>query len=99
MIHRTTVVIPDIRSDERVPQEAYRPTFVRSLVMAPMLAPEPLGAIGVYWSRPGRPTSDVATAMERLADIAAQELQRFPDGLPDPSFKPAWASAGYPGDS
>ncbi|MCW1960208.1 MAG: GAF domain-containing protein [Mycobacterium sp.] len=92
MMHRTTVVIPDIRNDERVPQDAYRPTFVRSLVMAPMLAPEPLGAIGVYWSRPRRPTPEVADVMESLAGIAAKELLRFPDGLPDPSFKPAWAT-------
>lgn len=97
MIHRTTVVIPDIRSDERVPQEAYRPTFVRSLVMAPILAPEPIGAIGVYWSRPERPTTEVAKALESLAEVAAEELRRFPDGLPDPSFKPAWATRGYPG--
>lgn len=97
MIHRTTVVIPDIRTDGRVPQEAYRPTFVRSLVMAPMLAPEPIGAIGVYWSRPGRPTPEVSNAMESLAAVAAEELRRFPDGLPDPSFKPAWATSGYPG--
>lgn len=97
MKHRTTVVIPDIRSDERVPQEAYRPTFVRSLVMAPILAPDALGAIGVYWSRSGRPTTEVATSLETLAEIAAQELHRFPQGLPDPSFKPAWATAGYEG--
>ncbi len=93
MMHRTSVAIPDIQHDERVPQEAYRPTFVRSLVVAPMLAPEPLGAIGVYWSSRSRPTPEVVAAMEHLADTAAQELRRFPDGLPDPSFKPAWATA------
>lgn len=92
MKHRTAVAIPDISRDERIPQEAYRPTFVRSLVMAPMLAPDPLGALGVYWSRPGRPTPEVVAAMQRLAELAAAALQRFPDGLPDPSFKPVWAT-------
>lgn len=93
MMHRTSVAISDIRVDERIPQEAYRPTFVRSLVMAPMLDPKPIGAVGVYWSLPGRPTPEVVETVERLAALAARELRRFPDGLPDPSFKPAWAEA------
>jgi GAF domain-containing protein len=84
MLHRETVVISDIRRDERIPQEAYRPTFVRSLAMVPMLAPEPRGAIGAYWSRPGRPSPTTVEALERLADLASLALLRFPDGLPDP---------------
>jgi GAF domain-containing protein len=87
MIHRSTVSIGDIRRDERIPQEAYRPTFVRSLVMAPMLTPAPLGAIGAYWARPHKPTPAAVQALERLAGLAAKALQRFPDGLPDPSFR------------
>jgi GAF domain-containing protein len=87
MIHRTTVAIADIRRDERIPQEAYRPTFVRSLVMAPMLTPEPLGALGAYWSRPRQPSGDEVQALEHLASLAATALKRFPDGLPDPSFR------------
>src|SRR5689334_13731247 len=35
MLHRQQVVIPDIYSDPRVPHEAYRPTFVKSLLMTP----------------------------------------------------------------
>ena len=92
MMHATSVAIADIRRDERIPQEAYRPTFVRSLVMAPMLAPGPLGAIGVYWSRPGQPASSVVEALERLAKVAATALRRFPHGVADPSFKPPLAA-------
>jgi GAF domain-containing protein len=87
MMHRATVSIADIRRDERIPQEAYRPTFVRSLVMAPMLTPAPLGAIGAYWARPHQPTPEAVQALEQLAGLAATALQRFPDGLPDPSFR------------
>src|SRR5262249_39201177 len=35
MIHRQPAVIPDIYVDPRIPQDAYRPTFVKSLVMVP----------------------------------------------------------------
>ncbi len=86
MIHRTTVAIADIRSDERIPQEAYRPTFVRSLVMAPMLGPDAVGAIGVYWARPGQPDPTVVEALTSLADLAVTALRRFPEGIPDPGF-------------
>lgn len=86
MLHGETVVIPDIRRDDRIPQEAYRPTFVRSLVMAPILGPEPLGAIGVYWANAGVPSSGVVKDLERLAALAAPALRRFPEGIADPSF-------------
>jgi GAF domain-containing protein len=86
MIHRRSVAIRDIRQDERIPQEAYRPTFVRSLVMTPMLAPDPVGAIGVYWAQPGQPDPAVIEALKVLADLAATALRRFPDGIADPGF-------------
>ena len=36
MLHRQTAVIPDIYGDPRIPHDAYRPTFVKSLVMVPV---------------------------------------------------------------
>ena len=84
--HRETVVIADIRTDERIPQEAYRPTFVRSLVMTPMLTPEPVGALGAYWSHRGVPRPEAVRALEQLADLAAAALHRCPPRVPDPSF-------------
>ena len=84
--HRETVSIADIRTDERIPQEAYQPTFVRSLVMTPMLAPEPIGAIGAYWSHRGVPPQEAVDALQWLADLAATVLARFPEGVPDPGF-------------
>jgi len=50
MMNRQTVAISDVYLDSRIPQEAYRPTFVRSLVMVPIGAPQARAAIGAYWS-------------------------------------------------
>jgi GAF domain-containing protein len=77
MLHRETAVIPDIRADERIPQEAYRPTFVRSLAMVPIVADEPIGAIGAYWSRVRRATEDEVVLLSSLAEAAGQALRRF----------------------
>jgi len=85
MINRQTVSIPDIRADERIPQEAYRPTFVRSMIMAPVLGPEPLGALGAYWAQVRQPSDASVATLEALAGITATALHRFP-GLPDPGF-------------
>jgi PAS domain S-box-containing protein len=50
MLNARTAVIPDIYVDPRIPHDAYRPTFVKSLVMVPVRAENPLAAIGSYWS-------------------------------------------------
>jgi GAF domain-containing protein len=86
MRHRKTVVIRDIRSDERIPQSAYQPTFVRSLVIAPMLGPDPLGAIGAYWARLHQASDRQVTDLEDLAALARRSVERFPHGIPDPGF-------------
>ncbi|GAB1692654.1 hypothetical protein [Krasilnikovia sp. M28-CT-15] len=46
MTNQTPATIVDIRRDERIPQAAYAPTFVRSLVMVPVDTHEPIAAIG-----------------------------------------------------
>ena len=38
-------MIPDIYVDPRIPADAYRPTFVKSLVMVPIRIKAPIGAI------------------------------------------------------
>jgi hypothetical protein len=42
MLNRQIAVVPDIYEDARIPHEAYRPTFVKSLVMVPVLQEEPV---------------------------------------------------------
>src|SRR5690348_9184832 len=48
MINRQPAIISNIFEDMRVPVEAYKPTFVRSLVMVPIRTMNPIGAIGNY---------------------------------------------------
>ncbi|MFS8100944.1 GAF domain-containing protein [Lentzea alba] len=86
MLNRQTVTIRDIRFDSRIPQEAYRPTFVRSLLMVPILRPEPLGAIGCYWAVPHTATVEETSVLESLALAAGEALERFPEGLPARGF-------------
>ncbi|WP_140419389.1 PAS domain-containing sensor histidine kinase [Sphingobium sp. Z007] len=78
MRHGQTIAIADILTDHRVPQEAYRPTFVRSLVMAPIGRPAPVAALGAYWSQPGahdRATIDRLESLARLSGIAIENAR------------------------
>jgi GAF domain-containing protein len=78
MLHRQIVAIPDIRVDARIPQEAYRPTFVRSLVMVPIRTTTSAGgAIGAYWADEHVATDSELSALRLLADAAAQALSRI----------------------
>ncbi|OIR00302.1 hypothetical protein GALL_175540 [mine drainage metagenome] len=52
MLNRQPAVIEDIYSDDRIPAEAYRPTFVKSLAMVPIRTNDPVGAIGNYTGQP-----------------------------------------------
>lgn len=82
MLHRQATVVPDIEVDERIPQEAYRPTFVRSLAMVPIRVDDPIGAIGAYWFRPRRATDDEVALLSALAEAAGEALERL---LPRPA--------------
>ncbi|HEY0375867.1 MAG TPA: PAS domain S-box protein [Pyrinomonadaceae bacterium] len=70
IVERRPAVIEDVYEDERVPQEAYRPTFVNSLVMVPVRAVNPVGAIGAYWAERRRATDDEVRLMQTLASAA-----------------------------
>jgi two-component system CheB/CheR fusion protein len=75
MTQDLAVVIPDIYTDARVPHDAYRPTFVKSLAMVPVRAPEPIAAIGAYWADEHQATEDELGAMTLLADSIALALR------------------------
>ena len=68
------VVIPDIYQDPRVPVEAYKPTFVRSMAMVPVGRPTPFAAIGAYWATRHEPTPNQLDVLQALADSAALAL-------------------------
>lgn len=77
MHHRESVAIPDVYIDDRVPIDAYRPTFVRSLAMTPVRRAEPIGAIGVYWSTEYVPSPREMRLLEVLANSASVALENL----------------------
>ena len=75
MINRAPVAIPDIYADERIPHDAYRPTFVKSMIMVPVRRAEPLGTIGMYWAGHHAATEDEINLAQALADSVAVALE------------------------
>ena len=75
MLNRKFTVVPDIFSDERIPQDVYRTTFVKSLAMVPVRREDPIGAIGAYWARQHTATADEVGILQSLADAAALALR------------------------
>lgn len=72
--HRETVVIEDIYADDRIPHDAYRPTFVKSLAMMPIRMEDPVGAIGAYWATNHRATERELTLLASLASASATAI-------------------------
>ncbi len=71
MAHREPVAIEDIYADDRIPHAAYRPTFVRSLIVVPVREEDPVGAIGAYWARRRKPQEVEIRTLQRIAHCAA----------------------------
>lgn len=76
MLHGTHVVIPDIYADPRIPFEAYRPTFVKSLVMMPVRSIDPIAAIGAYWADHHTATDNEIALLQGLANAASVALDK-----------------------
>jgi two-component system CheB/CheR fusion protein len=92
MLHKESVAVPDIERDSRIPLDAYRPTFVRSLVMVPINREAPVGAIGAYWSHTGVHSHAPIEALESLAAAAAAAIERI--GLADAPWAPSFRVPG-----
>ena len=75
MEHGEAVTLEDIYADERIPADAYRPTFVHSMVMVPIRTVAPVGAIGTYWAetRVARPVE--VELLQALADSTAVAME------------------------
>lgn len=90
MIKDEVAVVPDVRTDPRVPFEAYRPTFARSLAMVPVPGPagdpSPVAAIGAYWANHHRATEEEVSALRRLAEATSESLARL--GLENAPWAP-----------
>lgn len=75
MLHRQQAVIEDIYADPRIPADAYRPTFVKSLVMVPIRTESPIGAIGNYWATPHLATDEEVRVLQALADSTSIAIE------------------------
>lgn len=75
MAHGEPVRIDDIYADARVPAEAYRPTFVRSMLMVPIRAENPIGAIGDYWAHRHHASDEEIRLLQALADTTAVAME------------------------
>lgn len=69
------VVCPDIYADLEAPHDVYRPTFVKSLAIAPVRPRDPIAAIGVYWARPYDPPIEVLRKLQVIARATASALE------------------------
>lgn len=82
MLNRQATVVEDIYADSRIPADAYRPTFVKSLAMVPIRTASPVGAIGNYWAKPYRASAEEVKLLQALADstsIALENVQLYND--------------------
>jgi signal transduction histidine kinase len=75
MLQARPASIPDIYVDPRIPAAAYRPTFVKSLVMVPIRLHDPIGAIGVYWAQPRAATDEEVALIQALANTTAVAME------------------------
>ncbi|WP_085832256.1 HD domain-containing phosphohydrolase [Clostridium merdae] len=77
MLNRSPVIIEDVYSDPRIPIEAYKNTFVKSLAMVPIKTIEPIGAIGCYWAKQHYATPEQLKVLQVLADSATIALDNI----------------------
>jgi signal transduction histidine kinase len=75
MMNAKPVVIKDIYADTRIPINAYRPTFVKSLAMVPIRTHSPIGAIGNYWAEQYEPSADEIAVLQALADTTSVAME------------------------
>jgi hypothetical protein len=80
MLNRQPAIIRDIYDDPRIPAEAYRPTFVKSLAMVPIRSLDPVGAIGTYWATHRMPRPEEVKILQALANstsVAMENVQLY----------------------
>jgi len=66
--------VPDVFADSRIPADAYRPTFVRSVAMVPVGRDPALGALGAYWGLQRWPDDRSLDLLSAIGAVAAPVL-------------------------
>lgn len=77
MLNAQTAVIRDIYADPRIPQDAYRPTFVKSLIMTPV-GNKPVAAIGAYWAEQREFTQAEIAMVQTVAKAVGRAFEDLP---------------------
>lgn len=75
MLNAQSAIIEDIYADPRIPVDAYRPTFVKSLAMVPIRKEHPIGAIGNYWAKKRLPAPEEINILQALANVTSVTLE------------------------
>jgi GAF domain-containing protein len=75
MLSGQTAAIGDIFADPRIPHDAYRRTFVKSLVMAPVRTFAPVAALGAYWQSERNFSPREIATVEALAEASGAALR------------------------
>ena len=74
MLNAQTAVIEDVFADPRIPQDVYRPTFVKSMIMTPIGDIKPVAAIGAYWQEKRKFTASEIATIKTLSVIIGKAL-------------------------
>ncbi|MES2769806.1 MAG: GAF domain-containing sensor histidine kinase [Bdellovibrionota bacterium] len=77
MINKKSVIITDIYKDDRIPHDAYKPTFVKSLCMVLIRKDSPIGAIGNYWKKITHPSFEEVELLQILADLVSNSIENL----------------------
>ncbi|MBI5509510.1 MAG: GAF domain-containing protein [Deltaproteobacteria bacterium] len=75
MRNQKPAVVEDIYADDRIPHDAYRSTFVKSLVMVPIRRQSPIGAIGSYWADQRLASPEDVRILQALADSTSVAME------------------------
>jgi signal transduction histidine kinase/CheY-like chemotaxis protein len=80
MQNRRPALCEDVYADPRIPSEAYRRTFVKSLLIVPIRVEAPIGAIGAYWATKRAPNPEEVELLQALANttgVAMENVQVY----------------------
>lgn len=77
MLNKKYAAIEDIYTDPRIPVDAYKVTFVKSLLMVPIRQQNPIGSIGNYWAHKHLPTEAEIKILQALADATSVSMRNI----------------------